>query len=48
MFSYSSFNNDISGWNVSKVTNYVDIFDGCPIKEEFKPYGFRDKLLNKK
>lgn len=46
MFWRSSFNHDISGWNVLRVTNHVDIFDGCPIKEEFKPYVFRDELLD--
>ena len=31
------FNQDISGWNVSNVTNTAFTFDGCPIKEEYKP-----------
>ena len=32
-----SFNQDISGWNVSNVTDASNIFDDCPIKEEYKP-----------
>ena len=31
------FNQDISGWNVTKVKSFEDIFDNCPIKEEYKP-----------
>ena len=33
----TSFNQDISNWDVSNVTNAEGIFDGCPIKEEYKP-----------
>ena len=35
-----SFNKDISNWNVSNVMNWMyrmSMFDGCPIKEEYKP-----------
>ena len=35
-----SFNKDISDWNVSNVMNWMyrmSMFDGCPIKEEYKP-----------
>ena len=35
-----SFNKDISKWNVSNVINWMyrmNMFDGCPIKEEYKP-----------
>ena len=35
-----SFNKDISNWNVSNVMNWMyrmNMFDGCPIKEEYKP-----------
>ena len=31
------FNQDISGWNVSNVTDASNIFDDCPIKDEYKP-----------
>ena len=31
------FNQDISKWNVSKVTDIKYIFDNCPISEEYKP-----------
>ena len=35
-----SFNKDISNWNVSNVMNWMyrmSMFDGCPIKDEYKP-----------
>lgn len=32
-----SFNQDLSGWNVSKVSYINHIFDNCPIKDEYKP-----------
>ena len=32
-----SFNQDLSNWNLSNVTENRDIFIGCPIKEEYKP-----------
>ena len=35
-----SFNKDISNWNVSNVMNWMyrmSMFDGCPIKNEYKP-----------
>ena len=31
------FNQDISNWNVYKVRYRMRMFDGCPIKEEYKP-----------
>ena len=37
MFANSTFNSDISGWNVSNVTDMEYIFKNCPIKEEYKP-----------
>ena len=36
MFHDSKFNQDISNWNVSKVTNMSYMFDNCLIKEEYK------------
>ena len=38
MFCYcKNFNQDISKWNVSKVRYKIDMFDNCPIKNEYKP-----------
>ena len=37
MFAYCPFNQDISKWNVRKVKAIKDMFDKCPIKDEFKP-----------
>ena len=37
MFANSKFNGDISKWDVSSVENMTDVFDKCPIKEEYKP-----------
>ena len=39
MFRYcTSFNQNISNWNVSHVVSYTScVFDYCPIKDEYKP-----------
>ena len=37
MFANSKFNQDISKWDVSSVENMTDVFEKCPIKEEYKP-----------
>ena len=38
MFWYcKSLNKDLSSWNVSKVLYKLDVFNHCPIKEEYKP-----------
>ena len=39
IFSYSSFNGDISEWDVSKVEDMGGMFDGCPLKNkpEYQP-----------
>ena len=38
MFWYcTSFNQDLSCWNVSNVSDKVGMFYNCPIKEEYKP-----------
>ena len=37
MFEFSIFNNDISNWDVSNVTNNIDMFVDCPIEEKYKP-----------
>ena len=33
----TSFNQDISGWDVSKVKRNNYIFNKCPIEEKYKP-----------
>jgi hypothetical protein len=37
MFCDSIFHQDISKWNVKNVTHHNNMFDGCSIKEEYKP-----------
>jgi hypothetical protein len=37
MFKHSKFDNDISKWNVYINSNTSDIFEDCPIKDEYKP-----------
>jgi hypothetical protein len=37
MFVRADFNGDISKWDVSKVEHRWSMFDGCPIKDEYKP-----------
>lgn len=37
VISPKSFNQDLSGWNVSNVTIPYGIFDNCPIKDAYKP-----------
>ena len=37
LFNDSEFNGDISNWKINKNCNTWFMFDGCPIKEEFKP-----------
>ena len=37
MFQNSKFNGDISNWKINKKCNTWFMFDGCPIKEEYKP-----------
>ena len=32
-----NFNQDLSGWNLSKVRFKSGIFTDCPIKDEYKP-----------
>ena len=36
-YGLGRFNSDISQWDVSSVENMTDVFDKCPIKEEYKP-----------
>lgn len=33
----SSFNQDLSSWDVSNVINNIQMFGGMPLREEFKP-----------
>ena len=35
--SCESFNQDISAWDVSKVNKKDEMFNNCPIKEQYKP-----------
>ena len=37
MFMHSKFNKDISNWKINKKCNTWFMFDGCPIKDEYKP-----------
>ena len=37
MFRESKFNQDISNWKISKDCVTYNMFDKCPIKEEYKP-----------
>ena len=36
LFSWTDFNGDISGWDVSNVTDADDMFNECSIKDEYK------------
>ena len=37
IFAYSEFNQDISKWQINNKCFTIDIFNNCPIKEEYKP-----------
>ena len=37
MFYGSAFSHDISNWNIRRDCNTEMMFNGCPIKDEFKP-----------
>jgi hypothetical protein len=37
MFYKAKFNKDISKWDVKSILYFTQIFDDCPIKEEYKP-----------
>ena len=37
MFDDSKFNQDISSWKISKNCLTFNMFNGCPIKEKYKP-----------
>jgi hypothetical protein len=37
LFAFSKFNSDISKWNVNKKCETINVFEDCPIKEEYKP-----------
>ncbi len=43
MFYYAtSFDKNISGWDVGNVNTWTNIFEGgCPIQENYKPPKFR-------
>ena len=40
MFNGSSFNGNISGWNVSNVIDFYNIFNDAYIYDDYKPYKF--------
>lgn len=43
MFHAAKFNKDISTWKINKKTcETIDMFEGCPIKEEYKPKSLQD------
>lgn len=37
MFDHSKFNQDISNWNVRKISKKSNMFTCCPIRNEYKP-----------
>ena len=37
MFQKSKFAKDISNWKINKDCDTTDMFNDCPIKEEYKP-----------
>ena len=37
MFAFSKFNQDISNWKINKDCKITDMFNKCPIKDEYKP-----------
>ena len=37
MFCFSKFNQDISKWKINKDYNTDDMFEDCPITDEYKP-----------
>ena len=37
MFAFSEFNQDISNWKINKDCKTTDMFNKCPIKDEYKP-----------
>ena len=37
VFQKSKFNRDISNWKINKDCDTTDMFNDCPIKEEYKP-----------
>ena len=37
MFCFSKFNQDISKWKIDKDCNTDDMFEDCPIRDEYKP-----------
>ena len=44
MFSWSKFNGDISKWKINKNCYNYHMFYNCPIKEEYKPLIFQNKI----
>ena len=46
MFDHSQFNQDISNWNVRKISKKYNMFTSCPIKNEYKPKPFKKRKVN--
>ena len=44
MFGKSTFNRDISKWKINKNCYTEHMFYNCPIKEEYKPLIFQNKI----
>ena len=40
-YSAETFNQDISNWNISNETDTDEMFEYCPIEEEYKPLKLR-------
>jgi hypothetical protein len=43
MFDHSEFNQDISNWDVRKISKKINMFTCCPIRNEYKPKPYNKK-----
>jgi len=43
MFDHSQFNQDISNWDVRKISKKYNMFTCCPIRNEYKPKPYNKK-----
>ena len=43
MFLHSDFDEDVSKWNIKTKCDTLNMFYGCPIKNEYKPKKLKDK-----
>jgi surface protein len=46
MFDHSQFNQDISNWDVRKISKKYNMFTCCPIRNEYKPKPYNKKKVN--